>query len=351
MIHPPFWLTPNLALIIRPYGEVPIDEHMRGFREAGINVIVSMLQKGEARNLGLEDEEAYANKAGLLFENFPIADGSVPSNQLRFTQFLEGLENHISEGRKIAIHCRASIGRAPLTAASLLIRSGMTPDEVWSQIATIRDCPVPDTPNQRRWVDTNIKAQTIARSQDVPRNWTAEILETPPLIAPVRQFTYPQQIAGEEDALARGALLLLVRPASGGMFLATCALGFTDPTMPTGLYACPNPDELCAVAGGYAYIINSLDPTRSTHIALKPVVEVREVPSHNLILFVGFHTVLAYGSNGEAWQTSRLSWEGLRISSIEGDTLHGIGWNMLTNNDVPFTVDLRTGQRQGGGYP
>jgi protein-tyrosine phosphatase len=157
MIHRPFWLTTHLALIIRPYGEVPLDDHMRAFREAGIDVIVSMLQKGEARNLGLEDEEASANRAGLLFENFPIADGSVPANQLQFIHFLECLENHIFEGRKIAIHCRASIGRAPLTAASLLIRSGMTPGEAWSQIASIRDCPVPDTPNQRKWVDTNIK--------------------------------------------------------------------------------------------------------------------------------------------------------------------------------------------------
>ena len=107
--------------------------------------------------LGLEDEEASVNRAGLLFENFPIPDGSVPPNLLQFTQFLEYLENHIFEGRKIAIHCRASVGRAPLTAASLLIRSGMRPAEVWSQIAAIRECPVPDTPNQRKWVDTNIK--------------------------------------------------------------------------------------------------------------------------------------------------------------------------------------------------
>ena len=191
----------------------------------------------------------------------------------------------------------------------------------------------------------------MTTAQDSPKTWHAEILKNPPLIAPARQFTYPQQIAGEEDALARGALLLLVRPASGGTFLATCALGFTDPTIPTGVHACPNPDELCAVAGGYAYIIDSLAPTRSTHIPLKPVVEVRELPSHNLLLFVGFHTVLAYGSSGEAWQTQRLSWEGIRITGIEGDTLNGIGWNMLTDKDVPFTVDLRTGQHRGGGYP
>ena len=71
------------------------------------------------------------------------------------------------------------------------------------------------------------------------QDWNAEILTKPPLIAPARQFIYPQQIAGEEDALARGALQLLVRPLAGGTFLATCALGFSDPTVPTGVFACP----------------------------------------------------------------------------------------------------------------
>jgi protein-tyrosine phosphatase len=160
MIHPPFWLTPNLAIIIRPYGDVPLDEHMRAFRAAGIDVVVSMLQPGEASNLGLEDEAASANRAGLLFENFPIPDADVPPNLQRFIDFLEYLEDHIAAGKKIAIHCRASIGRAPLTAASLLIRSGMTSTEAWSQISTVRECPVPDTTHQRAWVDTHIKPKS-----------------------------------------------------------------------------------------------------------------------------------------------------------------------------------------------
>ena len=34
--------------------------------------------------------------------------------------------------------------------------------------------------------------------------------------------------------------------------------GFTDPAMPTGVFACPNPQEMCAVAGGYAYVIDTV---------------------------------------------------------------------------------------------
>ncbi len=169
-----------------------------------------------------------------------------------------------------------------------------------------------------------------------PRNWSVEILRTPPLIAPARQFTYPQQIAGEEDALARGALQVMVHPAGGGTFLATCALGFTDPTMPTGVFACPNAVQMCAVAGGYAYVIDTAQPDHSTQIALKPVVEVRPLVAQGLLLFVGFHSMMAWGPNGLAvgigpaqlggsshqqYRWRHAAWHGMESSDRSGDSV------------------------------
>ena len=181
-------------------------------------------------------------------------------------------------------------------------------------------------------------------------SWSAEVLRVPPLIAPARQYVYPMAIAGEEDALARGALQALVRPAAGGQYLATCALGFTDPSMPTGVYACPNPDHLCAVAGGYAYLSDTAAPQTCTLLPLKPVVAVEPLPSHGLLLFVGFHAVIAWGRDGMAWQTARLSWEGIRLGGVEGGALHGFGWDMITDKEMAFAIDLRTGEHTGGGY-
>jgi len=186
--------------------------------------------------------------------------------------------------------------------------------------------------------------------ESLAQEWRAEVLARPPLIAPARQFTYPRQVAGEEDTLARGALLLMVHPVGGSTFLATCALGFTDPAVPTGIWSCPNPAELCAVAGGYAYIIDTASPNRSTQIPLKPVAEVLPLAARELLIFVGFHTVVAWGGDGMAWQTARLSWEGIRITGVEGNALHGFGWDMNTDREVEFAVDLRTGAHTGGGY-
>jgi hypothetical protein len=63
----------------------------------------------------------------------------------------------------------------------------------------------------------------------------------------------------------------------------------------------------------------------------------------NLLLFVGHQALLAWGARGEAWQTRRLSSEGLRITEVRGDELHGFGWDLITDREVPFMVDLRTG--------
>ena len=183
-----------------------------------------------------------------------------------------------------------------------------------------------------------------------PRAWTAEILKTAPLIAPARAYTYPHDVAGEEDAMARGALQLMIRPAPGGAFLATCALGFQSPTVPTGVWGAPRPETMCAVAGGYAYLIETMQPEVSAMVPLRPVVEVREAVEDGLLLLVGFHTIVGWGPSGQAWETERLSWEGLRLGPIEDRHLTGWGWEMISDREVAFTVDLRTGAHQGGAY-
>jgi len=73
--------------------------------------------------------------------------------------------------------------------------------------------------------------------ENFPHSWTAQVFKTAPLIAPARQFVYPLHVAGEEDAMNRGAMLVEVKPAAGGLFLATCALGFQEASLPSEVFA------------------------------------------------------------------------------------------------------------------
>ena len=181
-------------------------------------------------------------------------------------------------------------------------------------------------------------------------SWTATVLRRPPLIAPARQFIYPHPVPGEEDALERGALLAEVRPASGGVFLATCALGFRDPSLPSGIWACPRPQSLLAVAGGYGYLIDTAKPEACLHLALRPVTAVLPAVAESIVLLAGFHEVCALDAKGVLWTSARLSWEGVQLGEVRDNQLHGLGWDMITDRELPFSIDLRTGEHQGGGY-
>jgi protein-tyrosine phosphatase len=157
MNTPPYWITDQLAIVLRPWGDHFLDDEMLALRAAGIDVVVSMLQKDEARDLGLAEEAFSAKRAGIIFANFAIPDRGVPLDKQSFEEFLTILEAHLANGKRIAIHCRGSIGRAPLTTASLLIRAGIPSESAWQQIAASRDCDVPDTEEQREWVDRHMR--------------------------------------------------------------------------------------------------------------------------------------------------------------------------------------------------
>jgi hypothetical protein len=174
-----------------------------------------------------------------------------------------------------------------------------------------------------------------------PHAWQAEILRERPRILPQRRFVYPR----DAEEVERSALELMVRPQSEGAqpFLATCALGFRDPAVAHGIWSTPDPAMLCAVSGGYAYIIDTAQPEQFTMILYRPVLQVRPLPEANLLLFVGHHAVLAWGVRGQAWQSSKLSDEGVTITGVGEGLLRGRGWEMMSDQETEFALDLRTG--------
>ena len=177
-----------------------------------------------------------------------------------------------------------------------------------------------------------------------PHDWQATVLERRPLIAPARHFVYPREVEEGE----RGALELIVCPApdrgNAGEFLATFALGFSDPAVPTGVWSCPNPQWLCAVAGGYAYLVNTSKPRQWEMIEYRPVLALTPLLPQQLLLFSGHQSLIAYGPNGKAWETLRLSWEGIKILEVREASLTGLGWDLITDREFQFELNLKTGE-------
>jgi hypothetical protein len=182
---------------------------------------------------------------------------------------------------------------------------------------------------------------TAAVELTFAHGWEASVLGARPAILPARHFVYPR----EAEEVEKGALEAMIRPRGAQEFLATCALGFRDPLTPTGIWSAPNAEEICCVSGGYAYLIDTANPERFTFLALRPVLEVRAAADPALLLFVGHRHVAAWGAAGLAWESEKLSDEGIAVESIEDGMLRGRGWSLFTDRETPFTIDLRSGAR------
>jgi hypothetical protein len=122
-------------------------------------------------------------------------------------------------------------------------------------------------------------------------------------------------------------------------------LGFADPVAPSGIWSCPNPDQLCAVAGGYAYLIDTCSPERFEQVAYRPVLGIVASTSEEvrLLLFVGNRAILAYDEHGQAWESPRLSDEGVSIQSLDSTYLYGEGWELATDCERAFRLRLQDG--------
>jgi protein-tyrosine phosphatase len=137
----------------RPRGNDWLPDEMNGLREAGTNVLVSMLTAGEAKELDLQGEAEAATEAGLVFLTCPTPDRGVPETQ-KFRDLLVELQAALDAGQNVVVHCRIGIGRSSLVAAGLLVSEGQTVPEAFEAISTARGMAVPDTDAQRTWLQT-----------------------------------------------------------------------------------------------------------------------------------------------------------------------------------------------------
>jgi protein-tyrosine phosphatase len=141
----------------RPRGGDWLEEEIRAWRQAGVDVVLSLLTPEEAGDLGLEEEGALCQANGIEFLSFPIPDrGIPPSRQPALLLLLRLHQEFLSAGKTVAIHCRQGIGRAGMMAAFVVVLDDLecrlNVGEAIMRVSAARGCPIPETPEQRQWV-------------------------------------------------------------------------------------------------------------------------------------------------------------------------------------------------------
>jgi protein-tyrosine phosphatase len=143
----------RLAVMPCPRGSGDLDGEIRALKADGVDILVSLLTPEEEVYLGLEKEADTALRHGIRFTSHPIWDRGIPEDPRRTWALTRELAASYAEGRSIAAHCRMGIGRSPLILASILVHQGLRPEEAWAAIGAARGRPVPDTWEQRLWLD------------------------------------------------------------------------------------------------------------------------------------------------------------------------------------------------------
>jgi protein-tyrosine phosphatase len=126
---------------------------MSNWSRAGIRTVLSLLTPEEEEDLDLGAEKAEAESRGMDFLAFPIPDRQVPYSEAAMTSTVEALHAALSAGKDVVVHCRQGVGRAGLVSACLLVFKGLSAEDAVARLGAARRAPIPETPEQRRWID------------------------------------------------------------------------------------------------------------------------------------------------------------------------------------------------------
>ena len=148
-----YWVIPQrLAILPKPRAGDWLADEIASYAAQGLQTLLTLLTPDEEIELGLTDEVVLAEKHGLDFMRYSIPDRGVPKSPTLFAEVINSLAD---SGEAVGVHCRSGIGRSGLAAAAIMLRIGYEPGAAWAAISKARRVQVPDTPEQRAWLESN----------------------------------------------------------------------------------------------------------------------------------------------------------------------------------------------------
>jgi protein-tyrosine phosphatase len=156
MIPDLFWIPGpwrgRFAVATRPRGGDWLEDEARGWRRAGLDTVISLLETDEAGELGLDHEGDVAAANSIGFVSFPIPDRGVPASTQEALSLMSTVNAALHAGKSVAVHCRQGVGRSGLIAAGVLVAAGASVEKAIDAVSSARGEPVPETPEQLQWL-------------------------------------------------------------------------------------------------------------------------------------------------------------------------------------------------------
>jgi hypothetical protein len=157
-------------------------------------------------------------------------------------------------------------------------------------------------------------------------------------------------VARHAVASPTDALILAVSTRQGRYWTGRFEGGYPSPKSLTLVTNGPKPNQLVVVNRGAGFVVSVDDPEDSLDLNVSPIVGLVVDADAGAVLVADFTNVTSVGPAGELW-TAEVSWDGVELDGVEGDTLRGRGWDAPRGLWVPFEVDVPSGRVLKGPTP
>jgi hypothetical protein len=147
-----------------------------------------------------------------------------------------------------------------------------------------------------------------------------------------------------EGRLEHDGLWLKFSAASGKSWAGVFEFGYTSPPAFSRVVSTPDANRACVIAKGKGFLVTVEDPEQWEEVQVLPVLDLRSIAEHNMLVFSDLTRLAAYDKTGLVWRSPRVCWDELRIVKVTRDTIEGIGYDPTTLSESCFSVDMKTGR-------
>ena len=147
--------SPAKRFFCGPHPLRPGRENFEHLVASGITCFIDLTEPGELPSYQHSEASIShqpATPSKIQYHKFPIRDFSIPS-QASMESILDALDEVLSEGHQVYLHCHGGRGRTGTVVGCWLVRHGMTGEQALTRIAELReDNESPETDGQREFV-------------------------------------------------------------------------------------------------------------------------------------------------------------------------------------------------------
>ena len=153
--------------------------------------------------------------------------------------------------------------------------------------------------------------------------------------------TLPLQFSASGQGMHREGYVVSFRPSPADSWV-----GNFQPGLSSYYEVIPHETHLVVVAGGQAYVV---DPHAKQVVAcFGGQIQLAQPLAEGLLVSNGLWFDLLAGTNLK-WRSKRVSWDGLRNTSIHAELVSGEGWR-YDNSWHSFSIRISDGATSGGAY-